>query len=96
MGIKLFLDDMRTCPDGYVLARNYDECILMLTACEVEVLSLDHDLGAARTGYDVAKWIVEKNRWPKQICFHTSNPVGRRNMQQLLQRYAPPYVAIDR
>lgn len=96
MKINLFLDDMRSCPNGYVLAKNFDECILMLTEFEVQILSLDHDLGEERTGYDVAKWIVENNRWPNEIRFHTSNPVGRRNMQQLLQRYAPQDVIIGR
>lgn len=94
MGINLYLDDIRQCPAGFTLARTYDEAILMLATCDIAVLSLDHDLGADRNGYDVAKWIVEHNRWPRVIRFHTANPVGRFNMRQLLVRYAPPTVTV--
>lgn len=94
MGLNLFLDDLRKCQEGFALARNYDECILMLSECEVNVLSLDYHLGEERSGYDVAKWIVENNRWPLEIRFHTSDPVGRSNMRQLLERYAPAHVLI--
>jgi hypothetical protein len=94
MKINLFLDDLRKCPEGFTLVKNYEECVLMLAECEVEILSLDHDLGEERSGYDVAKWIVQNSCWPHEIRFHTANPVGRSNMRQLLARYAPQRVII--
>jgi hypothetical protein len=94
--INVFLDDLRKCPEGFTLARDYSECILLLSECEVNILSLDHDLGEGEpNGYDVAKWIVKNNRWPRRIRFHTANPVGRSNMIQLLQRYAPEWVEVE-
>lgn len=46
--IHLFLDDYRRCPQGFTLARNAEECLLMLKECEVGILSLDFDLGPGK------------------------------------------------
>ncbi|QQE81192.1 cyclic-phosphate processing receiver domain-containing protein [Alicyclobacillus sp. SO9] len=92
--MKLYLDDLRESPDGFVIVRDYEECILLLEQCDVSTLSLDHDLGEEKTGYDVAKWIVEHGRWPSSIYLHTSNPVGRDNMYQLLMHYKPKHVSV--
>ncbi len=89
--INIFLDDLRKCPNGFILARNYQECINLLTQNQVSILSLDHDLGSEYepTGYDVCKYIIEHDLFPKSVYLHTSNPVGRMNMYQLLERYKP-------
>jgi hypothetical protein len=102
--MNVFLDDVRDCPPGFTLARTYDECIALLRENDVDTLSLDHDLGQdnpyagyvqpAHTGYDVCKWIVEHDKWPKRIILHTANPVGRANMYQLLNRYKPDDVEL--
>lgn len=54
----------------------------------------EHEFSAGRfwphTGYDVCKWMVENNVWPKiSITLHSANPVGRNNMRQLIMRYKP-------
>ena len=93
--IHVYLDDLRPCPKGFVLAKNMEECVELLTSCEVDILSLDHDLGWDEpTGYDVAKYIVEHRLYPKVIYLHSANPVGRMNMYQLLYRYKPDHVKI--
>ena len=44
----------------------------------------------AKTGYDLCKWMCEQNVWPSgQIYIHSSNPVGRQAMKQLIDRYRP-------
>ena len=52
------------------------------------------------TGYEVAKFIVEygfeNNIWPNEIYFHTDNPVGRKNMYQLLSHYCPDTTIVHR
>lgn len=93
--MKLFLDDIRDAPDGtkvsdfwdtWKVIRTYETMIDHLTRGKnIEVISLDHDLGAEQTGYDVAKWIEEKvatdcNYFPPMIYVHSANPVGRRNI----------------
>lgn len=104
--INVYLDDVRNCPPGFVLARTYYECIELLQKHDVHILSLDHDLGddnpyagytrLSWSGYDVCKYIVEHNRWPDMIYLHTANPVGRDNMYQLLSRYKPDHVKLYR
>lgn len=101
--INIYLDDLRDCPDRFVLARDASECRWLLLNNEVNILSLDHDLGDsnAETGYDFCKWLVEEGLdkpyiYPKVIYLHTANGVGRNNMFQLLNRYKPDWVKLHR
>jgi len=101
--INIFMDDNRPCPDRFILARNASDCRLLLLENEVNILSLDHDLGDvdAETGYDFCKWLVEEgytnsNIYPKVIYLHTGNGVGRDNMFKLLKRYKPDCVKLHR
>jgi hypothetical protein len=53
---------------------------------DVEILSLDHDLGSGRiTGYDVIAWIEQHvangGHAPTRIYIHTQNPVGKERMR---------------
>jgi hypothetical protein len=91
---NVFLDDLRPQPKGFMVARNYYECINILESYTVNILSLDHDLGEKKTGYDVTKWMVENDIWAEQIYLHTANPVGRANMYQLLNNYKPDEVRL--
>ena len=43
--MKLWLDDVRKPPKGWVWAINYDEAVSHLMTGEVVEISLDHDLG---------------------------------------------------
>lgn len=83
--MKVFLDDLRTPPEGWVLTKTVQETLTLLKTCEVTHLSLDHDLGSLdETGYDVVKWIetvVVFGFVPPIITVHSSNPVGRIRMQ---------------
>ena len=45
VGIRLYLDDQRACPDGWTLARSVPEAKALLLAGNVTHASLDHDLG---------------------------------------------------
>lgn len=42
--MKLYVDDLRKCPDGWTLARTVTEAIRILATREVEEVSLDHDI----------------------------------------------------
>ncbi len=44
--MKLFVDDVRPCPDGWMLARTVSDAQLLLATGEVTRVSLDHDMGA--------------------------------------------------
>ena len=84
--IKVYLDDERTAPDGWIRAYDYVSCIQALKYFKPTHLSLDHDLGEGKSGYDVVKWIEEKvfndsSYQPPIMTVHSANPAGRKNME---------------
>lgn len=87
--VSIWLDDFRPAPDNWIWAKNVNDCLTHLThnIGNVDILSLDHDLGEELTGYDLVKFLVDYSfDFPRRIYLHTSNPVGRSNMYQLLSR----------
>lgn len=84
--MKVFLDDERIPPPGWVLCRWPDEVIALIEAGGVEVVSLDHDLGDDErgTGYDVIAWIEEavatRGLRPPKLAVHSANPAARERM----------------
>ncbi len=103
--VKLWVDDIRDAPGAdWIVARTVKEAQEILTTRVVHTLSLDHDLGMCsscvradaetcrhiQSGYDLVKWMVEGERWPiKKPAVHSMNPVGRQNMQALIDRWGP-------
>ena len=88
--IHVYLDDYRHCPKGFVLARNAEECKLLIDDEEIDVLSLDYDLGWGNpTGYEVVRHIVEHGVYPRRIYLHTSSVLGRNQMYELLSAQLP-------
>jgi len=86
----LYLDDIRQpIHNNFHIVRNYEDCIDILKNNIVYFLSLDHDLGEGKTGYDVAKYLVQEGIEIEQINIHSENPVGRDNIIQLIKRYFP-------
>ncbi len=84
--MKLWLDDERGAPEGWVWVNTALEAISALRHNEFELISLDHDLGEGGTGYDVLLYIeAEVFRNPNfkcpEILIHSANPVGRQRMQ---------------
>ncbi len=84
--MKLYLDDMRPVPDGWELVRTYHDAIYMLKCCDVTEISLDHDLGSVKSGYDVLNWIeaeavLNPSYKPPKIYIHTANPSARIKME---------------
>lgn len=87
--VNLYVDDLRRYPDGFIIARNYDEAIEVLNTYKVNILSLDHDLGLdengnEKNGYDIVKYMCENGISPRKIYIHTDNVVGRNNMYHTL------------
>lgn len=84
--MRVYLDDVRPTPEGWIRAYWPDEVIHMLQTGLVKELSLDHDLGDDRrgTGYDVIVWIedavVSRGLKPPVIHVHSSNPPARLKM----------------
>ena len=91
--MNIYLDDERKTPEGYTRTYTSAQTIAVLkTASNIDILSLDHDLGEddAGTGYTVTCWLEERafnDDWdciPKRFRVHSANPVGRKRMLQCL------------
>jgi len=84
--MKVYLDDERKTPVGWVRAYWPDEVQELLQNNDVTELSLDHDLGDDErgTGYDVVLWIEEQvalyNFVPPIITVHSANSSARDKM----------------
>lgn len=84
--MKIYLDDERTAPPGWLRVHWPEEAIQFLMDGAVEEISLDHDLGNDRrgTGYDVISWLEEavalRGFKPPVIHVHTANPAARTRM----------------
>lgn len=94
--MKLWVDDVRPAPEGYVWCRTVNEVISLIPDAEecldvttIEVIDMDHDAGDfAQYGGDYIKlldWLEETGRnYPIRI--HSMNPVGAENMRRIIQR----------
>lgn len=85
--MKVYLDDERVTPEGWVRVYWPDEAIALLETGEVRKISLDHDLGddARGTSYDVIVWIEEavalRGFKPPTIRVHSANSAARLRME---------------
>ena len=92
--MKIWLDDLRSAPDGFVWCRSVNEAKSVIEEAErsssVELIDCDHDLGDyaqdGGEGIKLLDWLAERGTF-YQIALHTMNPVGRENMRRMLQRY---------
>ena len=85
--MKIYLDDERNAPEGWIQARWPQEVIEFLKTGQVTDVSLDHDLGNDRrgTGYDVLLWIEEavvNDKFnPPRMGVHSANTSARGKME---------------
>lgn len=89
--MKIYLDDERFPPKGWIRTKDVKSTINLIKTGRVEQLSLDHDLGTDKEcGYDVLLWIEEQvftneNFYPPtDIYIHTANPSARKKMKLAL------------
>lgn len=85
--MKVYLDDERIAPEGWVQCRWPDEVIELIQAGGVTHVSLDHDLGDDErgTGYDVVLWLEEavatRRFRPPELKVHSANTSARIKME---------------
>jgi hypothetical protein len=85
--VRVFLDDERETPDGWVRVYWPNEAIALLETGTVTEISLDHDLGDDQrgTGNDVVLWIEEavitRGFHPPVIHVHSANSSARHKME---------------
>lgn len=92
--MKLWVDDVRPAPEGYIWAKSVIEARQWIGSTEFfrnkfELIDIDHDAGDyAFDGGDYIKlldWLEETGRnYPIRI--HSMNPVGRENMERIIRK----------
>lgn len=99
--MKLWIDDIRPAPKGYVWLRSTNKAIeyirkysdwldwdMQRVDC-IELIDIDHDAGMyARDGGDYIKildWLEEQNM-SYPIHIHSMNPVGIENMRRIIRK----------
>src|SRR3989338_6021316 len=94
--MKLWLDDTRPAPKGWVWAKSAEEAKAYLILGIGERLSLDHDLGGDpvngkyQDGGDLAKWMARTNFWPRRKPrVHSAHPVGAGKIRSIIERKWP-------
>lgn len=89
MAMRMWLDDVRTAPEGWVWVKTYQQAITCLEGNNVVQVSLDHDLGEEKTGYNVAQWIEERaasgNMGKILWSVHSANTVGRKRIEAAMR-----------
>lgn len=84
--VRLWLDDVRPAPEGWVRTRTVQETIERIERGDVAEVSLDHDLELTdpyRKGADVADWIrlrAAQGHPVPVVHVHTANPIGGARM----------------
>ena len=90
---KLWIDDCRPAPTGYIWFKSVNEAKEWIGRIEcdfgIELISIDHDAGDyASDGGDYIRlldWLEETGRsYP--IHIHSQNVVGRENMRRIIER----------
>ena len=107
--MKIWLDDLmddrdsnRAVPEGFFGAHSVNEAIALIEAAEkkgetIELIDLDHDLGDyAKDGGDAIKllYYLQERETFYPVRFHTSNPVGREGMRQVINHHWPEELRI--
>ena len=92
--MKLWIDDVRNPPKGYVWCKSVGQAKQVIRANElrhemIELIDIDHDaVDYAFDGGDYIKlldWLEEtKRNYPIRI--HSMNPVGVANMRVIIER----------
>lgn len=94
--MKLWVDDVRPAPEGYIWCRTVNEVVSLIPDVEryvgidcIKIIDLDHDAGDfVQYGGDYIKlldWLEETGRnYPIRI--HSMNPVGVANMRRIIER----------
>lgn len=90
--MQVFLDDERAPPHGWIHVKTPEEAIELLKTNNVDMISLDHDLGLepdTRNGYQVVLYIEEAadngTLNPLEWNVHTANASVRQKMIQGLE-----------
>ena len=88
ISIKLWIDDIRPMPEGFIWCRSVNEAKRVIAESDsIELIDIDHDAGDFVTDggdyINLLNWLEESGRsYP--IHIHSMNPVGIENMRRII------------
>ena len=105
MSMKIWHDDVRPAPPGWVWVQNNEDARAIISACfpSITEISMDHDLGAVpygeagimargwaeETGYKLAMWMAKTGFLPPKVTIHSWNPDGAKKMASVFFQADP-------
>lgn len=96
---RLYIDDLRECPQGFMVCRSSDEAIQFVKdmGCP-EFISFDHDLGGDDTSMKFINWLIESALdgdvvIPDEFDYtiHSANPIGSENINSKMSSFLKVY-----
>lgn len=99
--MRIWVDDIRPAPEGYIWCRSVNETINTIDSLDmmcgsfdsmIELIDIDHDAGDfASDGGDYIKLLDYFEECfgkdlPYKIKIHSMNPVGVENMRRIIQK----------
>ena len=92
--MKLWIDDIRPAPNGYVWCKSVSQTKQVIRSSElrhetIKLLDIDHDAGDyAFDGGDYIKLLdlIEETGRNYPIRIHSMNPVGVENMRRIIRK----------
>ncbi len=85
---RLYLDDYRPAPDGWLPVRTPPDFQYLLSTFDWDVVSLDNDLSGQRTGItgeDLLLWMFREGHLPKEKPrVHSQDPHGAPRMRAFI------------
>ena len=93
--LKIWVDDVRPAPEGYVWLKSVNEVKKyladphILNNYEIKLIDLDHDAGDyAKDGGDYIRILdyLELVGYNGDLRIHSMNPVGVQNMRNIIQK----------
>ena len=89
--MKLWIDDLRKPPKGYVWCKSVNDAIMFIEQNYnvIELIDIDHDAGDyADCGGDFINVLnyMEEHHLKAPIRIHSQNPVGVANMRRIIQK----------
>lgn len=93
--MKIWVDDIRTPPDdSWIWYKTSAQTLKFLDSVQdhgwpkdIEVMSLDHDLGGEDTTRPIVLFMCEYGFWPVEVRVHSANPVGVEWLEGMIERY---------
>ena len=92
--IKIWVDDVRPAPDGYIHCRSVNEAKAAIRFYERNfsddtiLINLDYDSDDGGDYIKILDWLEEEDIVDTGYFFHlhTRNPVGVKNMRQIIEK----------